>query len=471
MQPNEIGRVPYSNTYASVRIFSFPTELQDYYEGVIGRGLSAEKQSLLNRTNNIAEEAFRSRSAENFRTYGDPLPDNMQQCLDRKAFQRMEYFEDRYNELEPFFVGLNKLSTALIEKPKMLFTEREIGMFSLERFMMGIEPEMGFYSNKEKKYIEPTTVFFNKKNKKVIEANDVVEDEINKVKTYKYKKDGSVCERVSNIITKENGVETDYYLLGSNEKLEYRQVEEDGEKVYGTKNKKVFFTKEVIKRPFKSIRIFISCGNNWNSELINIGVAAISVAKFMESIGYSVRITAVFGFSRERIRNKQGSIVSGYRINMVDIKNYHETLYLPAALYITSDKTFFRVKYFRYLIAEQQDFDDPTDSTLGQAVGIEDLKSSIISKMKDKELPIEKNTLYYFIGGSDCETIVQAQTQIIKVVIESEVDNLRALRDIGRIKITDDELEEIKRDKMRELIEIQSRINPQILETIRNIRI
>ncbi len=192
MQPNEIGRVPYNHTYASVRIFSFPTELQDYYEGVIARGLSADKQEVLDRETNKAERAFRSRGEDDFRLYGDPLPENMQQCLDRKAFQRMDYFEERYNELEPFFVGLNKMSTALIEKPKMVFTEREIGMFSLERFMMGIEPEMGFYSKKQKKFIEPTTVFYNNKKKKVIPAKDVKEEKVDKISVYKDAKDGSV---------------------------------------------------------------------------------------------------------------------------------------------------------------------------------------------------------------------------------------------------------------------------------------
>ena len=377
-----------------------------------------------------AEQAFRRRSAEDIDIYGSPLPLNMEDCLKRSDFQDMELFSKRYEELYPYMEELEKRSTALIERPKMIFTDREVGMFSLQRFMMGMRPRMGFYSPSKSIFIDPKMVWWSAKHKKIVPDADIVREK-GKVS---YAKDGSLLDEKPNIISAEDDGTQNHRLLEDDSLVEYKQVEEDGVKKYATNNKKVFFLKQHVNRQYKSVRIFVNIGANWGYEMINTGIAAISAAVFLESLGYVVRITGMKtvyftdGLTNHYNQNKD---VSGYRLAIFDLKKYNETLDLRTSLYATADKSCFRVKFFRYMVAEEFDFKDTHHPSLGQSISITETKSLVQSMMKKKELECEEDTLYYFIGGTELQTIDDAKAQIEKIIVESEEENFRALQGLN----------------------------------------
>ena len=423
------GQPSLRSNYASIRIFESFLKYQKYYEGVIER-LDPTWKKNLEALMNSPKEAFKDRGADAVGNYGYPLPLDMEDCIKRSDFQDMELFAKRYDELYPFMVELEKRSTALIEKPKMVFTDREVGMFSLQRFMMGMYPRMGFYSESKKEYITPKMVWWSEKHKKIVDVSDIVKE---KGKVF-YKKDMSPLEEKPNVISAEdNGIRVHKYILDGSP-LVYKQVEVDGKKKYATKNKKVFLVKQHVNRQYKSIRIFVNIGANWGAEMINTGIAAVSVAVFLESLGYSVRITGVQAgyFGRGNLTNHytQKKNANGYRVAIFDMKGYNETLDLRTALYATADKSCFRVKFFRYILAEQFDYNDSYDASLGQAISVTELKGLILSMMKKKELEYEEDTLYYFIGGTELQTIENAKSEIEKIIMQSEEENYEANQNV-----------------------------------------
>jgi hypothetical protein len=210
----------------------------------------------------------------------------------------------------------------------------------------------------------------------------------------------------------------------------YKQVVVDGRKKYATRNKKVFFLKQQMNREHKSIRIFVLIGNNMSIEMVNIGIAVTATAIYLESLGYAVRVTGVIGISieGEATNNHTGKQnIDAYRFNLFDLKKYSDTLDIRTLLYVTSDKSCFRVKFFRYLIAERFDFQDKYNKGLGYVPSIREMRDVLISMMKKREVDVEADTLYYFMGGSDIVTIDDAKQQIEDIIIASEEENYRAM--------------------------------------------
>ena len=394
---------------------------------------SGEFKSYIIKIENGADEILKNDRKGADEKYSFPAPFDLKDALKRNEYKNFPLFESRYSEVLPLLEGLDKESTAIVEKPKMTFTDKEFGMFSMDRFMMGIYPMMGFWSESKDIFIEPMMVFYSVKHKKVVSSNDVIKEESEDgSKTYKLKRDNSDVVLKSNIVSSEKNGQKKYTLLSDESKLEYKKTGK-----YGTKNKKVYYVKLPSKAPFKSVRLFVQIGNNAGSDTINTGILACALAKYLESLGFALRITVVINnnFDRGRKNTKTQLKSGGYRCNIFDVKKYTETLDLSSLLYVTADTSFFRIKHFRYNIAEQFYFNDDLNTGLGSTVDLSTTKEMIIDAMKKRDIESESDTLYYFVGGSGIKNFDDAKRQIIETIENVNEDNRKALEKAKSITI------------------------------------
>ena len=368
-------------------------------------------------------------------TYGDPPPLNFEDAIQRNQFQNMPLFQKRYMEIYDLLKELEKKSESLVDKPKMIFTDKEFGMFSMDRFMMGIYPAMGFYDEKKKEYVHPQVVLYSEKHKQVIDKSETFTNKEGKVFLNKDK--SPVYER-QNIEHKGSGKDKRYFLFPEGTPLKYVQISKEGVKKYKTSNRKVYYTKSIVKKSSKAIRVFIQIGNRAGLDCVNAGLAACAIAYYMESAGYDVRITAVMntfydGTATNHLNGARNQ--NAYRVTVFDLKNYNESLDLPSILYVTADPSFFRVKGFRHKLAEQYNYGDTFDSGYGSTQDIEYTEAIIISAMKKRDFEFEENTLYYFIGGHNIQNFEDAKNRVIQIVQEAEKINREALAEAQTILI------------------------------------
>ncbi len=89
----------------------------------------------------------------NLKWYGFPVPKSNEDAMYRKEFLNMELYRNTYEQLEPFLAQLEKASIGVIPKEIIVPTELELGIFSFERAMMGMEGIPGLYSKKHDKYV------------------------------------------------------------------------------------------------------------------------------------------------------------------------------------------------------------------------------------------------------------------------------------------------------------------------------
>jgi len=392
-----------------------------------------EFKRLIRKYDENADELMRNSREAADMNFSFPAPLNLEDAFKRTEYKNFPLFIDRYAELLPILEQLDVESTAIVEKPKMVFTDKEFGMFSMDRFMMGIYPIMAFWSESNKEFIQPKMVYYSLKYKKVVPSEDVIKEESdNGGLIFKLKKDKSEVVQKQNIVTTEKDGAKKYTLLSDGSKLDYKH---NGK--YGTKNKKVYYVKLPSKMPYKSVRLFVQIGNNAGKDTVNTGILASAIAKYLESLGFAIRITIVINnkFQDGRTNPKTGTKSAGYRCNIFDVKKYTDTLDLSSLLYTTADSSFFRVKHFRYNIAEQFYFYDTLDSELGGTVSLSTTKEMLIDAMKRKDLECEEDTLYYFVGGSGIQSFDDAKAQITQTIREVNEDNRRALERVKSITL------------------------------------
>jgi len=403
------------------KVNSFNEEWQRHYN------------DLKNDVNSILES---SESEYKVETYGDPPPLNFEDAIKRNQFQNMPLFYNRYNEIYDLLKELEKKSESLIDKPKMIFTDKEVGMFSMDRFMMGIYPAMGFYDAKNKIYIKPENILYSEKYNIVVDKGETY---TNKDGDIFMNKDNSPIFEKQNIQSVGSGTSKKYFLFPEKNPLKYVQIENgSGVKKYKTTNRKVYYTKSIVRKSSKAIRIFIQIGNRAGLDCVNAGLAACAVSYYMEAAGYNVRISAVMNtFYSDTLHNHKSGLrgQSGYRVTVFDLKTYSESLDLPSILYVTADPSFFRIKGFRHKLAEQYNYGDDFDAGYGSTQEVEKTEAIIISAMKKRDIDFEESTLYYFIGGHNIRTFDDAKKRVIQIIKESEQINKEALLEAQSIRL------------------------------------
>ena len=350
-------------------------------------------------------------SPTNLKWYGWPVPKSNEEAMYRKEFLNMKLYREVYDQLEPFLAQLEKASIGVIPKEIIVPTELELGIFSFERAMMGMEGIPGLYSKKHDKYVS------------VEDGDPVLKDgkqtfTDDKKAIYKYNKSNN----------KEIPLGTELWL---------QQLEKDGEKQYGSTNKKSFLKKEKYKRPANAIRLFVYVGGNWTQDTYWAGLTAVIAAQFLQTKGYSVRITVAIGIGSNRGFNfqKPGESPiqeSGARYSLIDVKNYAETMDPLTLLYTVSDPSFFRVRVFEYFIAQMAKNKDELDKNLGHVESNKEFKDAFYGEVKKRHIEEEKDTLYYFLGGRDAEYSVEgAQKDLLRIICHAENTNKQMLKSLG----------------------------------------
>jgi hypothetical protein len=335
--------------------------------------------------------------AGNVSWLGEPVPSSYQDAMARNQFLNMELYKNAYEQIQPYLEELAKKSEAIIEDPVLKPNDLELGTFSIDRAMMAIDAIPAFYSKKHKRYY--------------------------------YLDDG---EEYIDPKTKE----VKYRLRSDKSELELSQLEEDGEKMWYTNNKKSFIYKINSERPNRAVRLFILIGANAGSQTYWAGLTGVIIAQFLESKGYTVCITCVTGVNRGGLRKKTGEYVEGHRFNMFNLKNYSDTYDTPAMLYPLADMSFFRVRQFGYFMAEQFRFQDRYNSDLGRMPSIDAFETALYDEQKRKNIESEENTLYYFLGGNEVTNIQGAIRNIERIVLDAEQKNKEALERIRAVQPT-----------------------------------
>lgn len=432
----------------SIQILLFKSLISyiNYWDKEVVKCLSTNNEyaDFIKRMKASNENAFKSSDEENFKYnigwYGYPVPTSVKEAMDRKVFMNMPLYDRVYKKLEPFLAQLEKASVSVIPKEIIIPTELELGIFSFERAMMGIEEIPGLYSKKYDKYVS------------VEDGDPVLKD--GKPTFTEDKKAIYTYNRSNN---KEIPLGTELWL---------QQLEKDGEKQYGSKNKKSFLKKEFYKRPSNAIRIFVYIGGNAHQNTYWSGLIATIAAQFLQTKGYSIKITAVIGIECSdgyfNLNYKKINEAPEYKLwvdpvsgkkydrgtrySYIDIKDYGDTIDSLTLLYLVADSSFFRVRVFEYLTAQQFKNKDRFDSGLGSIEKNEDFKNAFYSEIKKRNIEEEKDTLYYFLGGRDFQssrtddegkdTDIDKQIEIAKknlldIICNAENTNKKIMKELG----------------------------------------
>lgn len=387
---------------ASVKGFKNLTEFIDFYDEKVAQAQTDARYGgmIADHIRGVDRALSRGETTDNLKDYGFPVPTSYDDAMNRRMFLNSQLYENTYEELKPLLNALEQMSNSILPKPLLMPNDRELGTFSLERAMMALEAELGLHDEKKDEWFP------------LSDGVPILE----KDGKAKVNKDGYAL----------------FYLKDTKRILVLKEYEKDGEKQWGSRNKKVFVAIDRVPRPMRAIRFFVLVGANWGYDTYWAGLTAIIAAQFLESKGYAIRITGVFGLYRySGVKQKDGTFTEGYRFNFVDLKMYDETLNSLSLLYMTADPSFFRTRIFSYWYAEQHYRQDEPDRGIGSMPSVTAMEQAILQKIKEKELEEEKDTLYYYFGGVEVTSLRDAKNQLIEMVCDAENKNRAMLMKLG----------------------------------------
>lgn len=383
------------NRALSIRSWKDLHKFFAYFDKVLAKIPDGKYSNILKGINNSTEEKISAykdipesddvnelkKDIENH--FGFPVPDSLEALKERNRFQNMPLYYNIHNELQPLLEELAKNSSMNIPLPKLKANDRELGTFSFERAMMMPTQAVGFYSVKHKKQVSPSEI----------------------------KKEG-------------NG----YVLKYDGSKIEIRQeIDAKGNKKISTDNKASFLYKAPVTKPHRAVQLFINITVNWEFPAYYAGITGMAIAKYLESRGYAVGITMVCGI----MDNGRGMMHNGKLLNnnhtrylLVELKEVGGGYDTLTTLYALADGSCFRHKIFRDFVAQQYEYRDTPNSTLGKAVDLDIMEEDLRLAIKKRDIFIAQNALEFFIGGNDLVRLDQAKEQIIHIVTKSEAINL-----------------------------------------------
>ena len=200
-----------------------------------------------------------------------------------------------------------------------------------------------------------------------------------------------------------------------------------GKEAFSSTIKKSYLLKERTQKPKNAIRLFVKMGNNANilhPQYKWTGYTAVGIAELLEVLGYAVSVIGVIG-----IRNKRQTFPTRYI--GINLKNFEETLDKQSLLYVVSDPSWFRIKYFEYIVKTAQYYKDYIDGNLGSSVTIEEIKSMVFNEFgkrdkmfNDKGKATNSQFLYYMIG--DVENIDELNRTILEIGLNVVNENKEA---------------------------------------------
>jgi hypothetical protein len=358
--------------------------------------------------------------------FGYPVPTSVQEAMDRRAYKNMTLYNEKYEELSPFFGRLEKVSTGILPKAVIQPNDKEIGTFSLERAMMSVDKILRLWSDKHKEF------FFINEGVGVMNA-DGTEKKI-KVKVEKF--EGGGLEEVEAPVFKLIKDGSEAYLTQYEEGYTYNpktKVREGGNLDWGSNNKNSFLWLQKMPRPHRNVRLFVLIGGNGTlTEPFWAGISAVMVCNFLQSKGYAVRVTACIEAKHYgNTLNHNGVFRSGNRISIFDVKPYDEPINSLGLLYPLADPSFYRIRSFDYFMAEQWKFRDVLDTGLYGSADLDEFRNLIDEAVKINDIVEEKDTLYYYIGGNDSQSLEGAKRNMIEIICKAENHNKETLIKLG----------------------------------------
>jgi hypothetical protein len=372
----------------------------EYWDREMQKALDSDtdySRAIIDQINENRGKLDRGDTPSNREWFGFPVPLSYEDAMSRRMFLNMELYNNAYEELRPLLANLEKLSQGLMPKEVIRPTDLEVGIFSFDRAAMSLEQVPALFCKKNGKFYG------------IDEGKELLDSKGVQLKD----KEGNLRYKIIS-----NGFDA---ILS--------QMEEDGVKMFTSSNKKSFLRKEKLPKPNRMVRLFVLTGANAGYETYYSGLSAIITAIYLESRGYSVRITGVLGVTMNILY--KGSVQSGSRFSMIDLKRYEETMDSLSLLYVLADSSFFRVRQFDYYLAQQYKYQDPLNRGLGSMPNTDDFTDILFDKVKEKEIVGEKDVLYYFFGGSTITNMDAARNEIISIICKAEKRNKEALQKLG----------------------------------------
>ena len=112
------------------------------------------------------------------------------------------------------------------------------------------------------------------------------------------------------------------------------------------------------------------------------------------------------------------------------LKRFDETIDTPSLLYVLADPTFFRVRCFNYLLAQQSRYKDKLDESLGRQSTSVEFETAVFDyyATKDKVFK-ENNFLYYPI--SNIYSLQDCVDKVLELALDAENTNRIARQNLG----------------------------------------
>jgi hypothetical protein len=350
---------------------------------------------------------------------GTPIPTSLEDALSRTKYLDMDEYNKVYKEnIQPRIQDILKESKADLEMPVLKYNDLGLGTFDFNKASAGLIALYKYYSFKKKGLVDGMEVSTYKEKDKY---------------KYKLKSDGSSVVLVPEF---KGGYDTKDALkaLKDIEKgenifvvLKKYGIKIGGKEAFSSTIKKSYLLKERTQKPKNAIRLFVKMGNNANilhPQYKWTGYTAVGIAELLEVLGYAVSVIGVIG-----IRNKRQTFPTRYI--GINLKNFEETLDKQSLLYVVSDPSWFRIKYFEYIVKTAQYYKDYIDGNLGSSVTIEEIKSMVFNEFgkrdkmfNDKGKATNSQFLYYMIG--DVENIDELNRTILEIGLNVVNENKEA---------------------------------------------
>jgi hypothetical protein len=433
-QPRQSDVIKYT-----MKVFSSFPSFCDFFDNI---AVESTRSGSMSSTYKGVYDTIRQQQASAIRS-GDswwlgrrPYPKSVDEAMARTEYQHMDEYNDFYkNVIEPEASKFLNDSKADLDAPVIKYNDRQLGFFDFTRASAGLFPKYAYYSLKYKK---------------IVDGNEVeTYKEANKFK-YRLKTDGSPCVVMPMVMDGQ-----DPELL--HEACERIYKGEDALKAlrnfklklggFSSTIKKSYVYQEILPKPKNAVRLFISIGGNSDIGSENLkwaGYLGVGLTQILEFLGYSVSIYFTYGLKNTGFRKKSGQYGAGVRFVCFPLKKFQETLAAPNILYTVSDGSFFRIRFFQYIIKMAQYYKDEIDTGLGSSLrgkeGEDILKNAIynefstidplfINGKKNPQCPF----LYYIV--SNCHSEQRFRELLREIILDTINENRLAREGSGFVKV------------------------------------
>lgn len=438
--PPSPQKQPKSNVLGTFKSFTSVLEFDEFFSKIIPDNTpipngSDTYKDIYDEVQSYSEGFIRGSESENVRWLGTPKVTSMAEGLARNRYLNMDDFNRVYTDIiAPRLQEILRKSEADLDMPKVKYNDLGLGTFDFGRASGGLIPLYKYYSFEREDFVEGDQV-------KTIKVGSKFE--------YRLKIDDSNVVLVPKILnsTNEDGSLKDEVKKAYQEIFETKDVfgtlkklnlRIGGVEAFSSTIKKVYYLKEKVKKPRNAVRLFVKLGDNCDitgEQYKWRGYLAIGVAQLLSVLGYSVNIQGFMGLDNSI--NVKGKIQSGRRRFFIQLKRFDETIDKQSLLYVASDASFFRLKFFTNIVQFSQFYGDYLNSSLGRTTDTEYMIPDIYEEFgkRDKywnnDGTINKSCqfLYYIIP--DCYSETQLNQAILDIALNIVNQNREALEEIA----------------------------------------